>query len=196
MNDQTKKQTSTAMDTWNLPTEPVSLTPVGIVRSDIKAPALKADKDGLSREENSGKIEEDRRKVKEMISEIIIKPELADILDGIDAFSHILVLYWPHLVPPERRSLRKVHPMGRKEIPRQGIFATCSPARPNPILVTAVRLLERRNHILRVQGFEAVDGSPVLDIKPYNPGYYRIDQPTIPDWMSRVHRETEGEEAD
>jgi len=79
--------------------------------------------------------------------------------------------------------------MGRKDIPRQGVFATCSPARPNPVLVTAVRLLERRGNILRVQGLEAVDGSPIVDIKPYNPRYYRVESPAVPEWMSNLQGE-------
>ncbi len=162
----------------------IMLTPVGVVCSDIKTPGLKAEKDGLSRDKNSENACDRRPGVRDNISEIHINPELDGILDGIEGFSHILVLYWPHLVPQERRSLRKVHPMGRPDIPKQGIYATCSPARPNPILVTAVSLLERSGHILKVKGFEAVDGSPVLDIKPYNPGYYRIDAPRVPEWMA------------
>jgi tRNA-Thr(GGU) m(6)t(6)A37 methyltransferase TsaA len=120
---------------------------------------------------------------------VAINPKLSEILDGIEGFSHILVLYWPHLVPEKRRKLQKVHPMGRKDIPRQGIFATCSPARPNPVLVTAVRLLERNGNVLRVQGLEAVDGSPVVDIKPYNPRYYRVENPIVPEWMKKLQDE-------
>ena len=177
---------SSAPDGPVFPMDTVTLTPVGIVRSEIKTPGLKAGQDGLSREGTDENTGDSRPEVREMVSELLINPELEGILDGIEEFSHILVLYWPHLVPGERRSLRKVHPMGRKDIPKQGIFATCSPARPNPILVTAVRLLERQGHTLRVEGFEAVDGSPILDIKPYNPGYYRIDQPKTPEWMDRI----------
>lgn len=119
----------------------------------------------------------------------MVDERLSGILDGIEGFSHILVLYWPHLVAPNRRNLLKLHPMGRKDIPRQGVFATCSPARPNPVLVTAVRLLERNGNVLRVQGLEAVDGSPIVDIKPYNPRYYRVESPVVPEWMTKLQRE-------
>ena len=169
--------------------EPVTLTPVGIICSEIKEPMLRANEDGLSLEEHREKVETHRDRVNAMVSEIIIDPALSGILDGIEGFSHILVLYWPHLVPRERRNLQKVHPMGRKDIPKQGIFATCSPARPNPVLVTAVKLIERKKNILRVQGLEAVDGSPVLDIKPYNPGYYQVEDPILPDWMKKLLKE-------
>jgi tRNA (Thr-GGU) A37 N-methylase len=83
--------------------------------------------------------------------------------------------------------------MGLQEFPEQGVFATCSPARPNPVLVSAVKLVAREGLILRVQGFEAVDGSPVVDIKPYNPGYFRIESPIIPEWMRRIRAEAAGE---
>jgi tRNA-Thr(GGU) m(6)t(6)A37 methyltransferase TsaA len=103
----------------------------------------------------------------------------------------LLVLYWAHLVKPEARSLTRVHPMGRKDLPLVGVFSTCSPARPNPVLVIAVRLLERDGNILRVEGLDAVDGSPVLDIKPYLPSYYAITDVILSDWMNRILSEME-----
>ena len=139
--------------------EPFTLIPVGIVSSPVKKPVLRADEEGISQEEQDVDVTEHHRKRKTTISEIWINPELEGILDGIDGFSHIMVLYWPHLVDEERRKLLKVHPMGRKDIPRQGIYATCSPARPNPVLVTAVRLLERRDNMLRVQGSKLLRGA-------------------------------------
>lgn len=173
--------------------KPITLTPVGIVRSEIRKPMLRADEDGLSLEERNRKVTELRVKIKTLVSELIFAPQFVETLEGIEGFSHILVLYWPHLVPPDRRNLQKVHPMGRKDIAAQGIFATCSPARPNPVLVTAARLLERTGATLRVRGLEAVDGSPILDIKPYNPGYYRIDNPLLPEWMQRLHAELDSD---
>jgi tRNA-Thr(GGU) m(6)t(6)A37 methyltransferase TsaA len=110
-------------------------------------------------------------------------------LKGIEGFSHILVLYWPHLVPPERRKLEEVHPMGRKDMPLQGIFATCSPARPNPILVSAVELIERNRDSLTVKGLEAVDQSPVIDIKPYNVNYMKKENLRAPQWMQQLNAE-------
>lgn len=61
----------------------------------------------------------------------------------------------------------KIHPKGRKEIVKVGLFATRSPNRPNPIGVTVVKLLDRRGNILRVRGLDAINGTPILDIKPY-----------------------------
>lgn len=81
--------------------------------------------------------------------------------------------------------------MGLKEIPQKGIFATCGPARPNPVLMTAVKLLERNGNILKVQGLEAIDNTPVIDIKPYVQGYHRVEDPSRPEWMENIHKMVE-----
>jgi len=169
----------------------MNLHPVGVVRSPIKTPMLSADETDLTLEDRMENIKAYHRKVQETICELVIAPKWADLLDGIEGFSHVLVLYWPHLIDPDRRNLRKVHPMGRKDLPLQGIFATCSPARPNPVLVSAAPLLERDRNVLKVKGFEAVDGSPIIDIKPYSKSYLQVDGLTVPDWMAQIHRELE-----
>jgi len=79
--------------------------------------------------------------------------------------------------------------MGRKEFPLVGIFSTCSPARPNPVLTTVVRLCGRKGNTLTVTGLDAVDGSPVVDIKPYVKDFYPQDRVLIPEWMQRLQRE-------
>jgi len=79
--------------------------------------------------------------------------------------------------------------MGRKELPLVGIFATCSPARPNTICAIVVRLLEHKENVLKVEGLDALDGSPIVDIKPYIPSYYRADNIKMADWMLQIERE-------
>jgi len=170
---------------------PLQLTPVGEVHSPIKTPVLTADEADIEFKERLDKIREHHRLVKETVSELMIFDPWRELLDGIEDFSHILVLYWPHLVDPERRNLRKVHPMGRKDLPRQGIFATRSPARPNPVLVSTVPLLAREGNVLRVKGLEAVDGSPLIDIKPYVESYHGVENPRFPDWLLQIHRDLE-----
>lgn len=168
----------------------VTLTPVGIVVSEIKDVSLKAEKSGLKAGSGNGKERSEKNKRPEDLEcELHIAPRYSALLDGVEDFSHLLVLYWPHLIAPERRALQKVHPMGRSEIPKQGIFATCSPARPNPVLVTACKLIKRKENILIVQGLEAVDGSPILDIKIYNPRYYRPDNVHVAGWMREIFAE-------
>ena len=166
----------------------IVLNPVGIVRSEIKTPSLKAHSGDLNRE-----TDETPSQSSEVISEIEIDPQYKSLLDGVEDFSHLLVLYWAHLVKSEGRSLDKVHPMGRKDMPLTGIFATCSPARPNSVLVIAVKLLERNDTVLRVSGLDAVDGSPVIDIKPYLPHYYSVEDATLSPWMNQLIDEMEND---
>jgi tRNA-Thr(GGU) m(6)t(6)A37 methyltransferase TsaA len=158
------------------------LKPVGIVRNDIHEPSLVARSGDLNLD-NEDAVHAHRSGV---VSEIDIEPGYSGILDGIEDFSHLLVLYWASRVPSEGRLLTRVHPMGRKDMPLVGVFSTCSPARPNPILVSAVTLLARTGHTLRVEGLDAVDGSPVIDIKPYLPSYYSVRDVKLSDWMNRI----------
>ncbi|WP_373499791.1 tRNA (N6-threonylcarbamoyladenosine(37)-N6)-methyltransferase TrmO [Desulfococcus sp.] len=171
----------------------LQLTPVGVVRSPITTPMLTAGESGLTLNERMDRIKEYHRRVKETVCRLEIFPRWVELLDGIEGFSHILVLYWPHLIDPARRSLKKVHPMGRSDLPLQGIFATCSPARPNPVLVSAVPLVGRKGTLLEVGGLEAVDGSPIIDIKPYSKAYLQVENLRVPAWMAQLHRELEDE---
>ena len=139
----------------------INLKAIGIVRNEIKEPT-----------------HEDSRQI---LSEIIIDDGLAEALDDLGQFSHIIVLYWIH------RSRRpypvKVHPRGDPRRALMGVFATRSPSRPNPIGQATVELLERKANTLKVRGLDAIDGSPVLDIKPYIPGYDSVDAARAPSWM-------------
>jgi tRNA-Thr(GGU) m(6)t(6)A37 methyltransferase TsaA len=124
-------------------------------------------------------------------SEIEILEELSPALDGIEDFSHIIVLYWMHRLENVSGPL-KVHPAGLIDLPLVGLFATRSPRRPNPIGLTTVRLLSRHENRLRVAGLDALDGTPVIDIKPYFP-----NDPTnlrLPDWAQRWHTRRESGE--
>lgn len=163
----------------------MKLRPVGMVRSNLNEPSLVAESGDLEWRARVARARERQN----AISELVIDSDLAGILDGIEDFSHILVLYWAHRVSPEGQSLVKAHPMGRKDLPLVGIFATCSPARPNTICATVVRLLERKENVLKVEGLDAIDGSPIVDIKPYNPSYYAVGDAKIADWMEQIHRE-------
>jgi tRNA-Thr(GGU) m(6)t(6)A37 methyltransferase TsaA len=172
----------------------MTLQPIGIVRSTIKTPMLSAGESGLSLNARMEKIKTYHRQVEDCVCELVIDPQWAELLDGIEEFSHVLVLYWGHLIDPARRNLRKVHPMGRKDLPMQGIFATCSPARPNPVLVSAVPLVARTANVLSVKGLEAVDGSPIIDVKPYSKSYLTVEKLKMPAWMEQIHRELETDE--
>ncbi len=166
--------------------------PVGTVSSPIQNPSLKAGESDIEQRNKRAALKK-YQQVKETICDLVISEEWQELLDGLEEFSHALVLYWPHLIDQEKRKLRKVHPMGRKDLPLTGIFATRSPARPNPILVSVVTIIERKANILKVKGLEAVDGSPILDIKPHIKSYDTLEHPEVAPWMKQIQKELEDE---
>jgi tRNA-Thr(GGU) m(6)t(6)A37 methyltransferase TsaA len=88
---------------------------------------------------------------------------VAQGLVGITAGDELIVLTWLHRA---RRDVLQVHPRGKLGAPLMGVFATRSPDRPNPIGLHPVSVLEVAGHKLRVTPMEAIDGTPVIDIKP------------------------------
>ncbi|MCU0915940.1 MAG: tRNA (N6-threonylcarbamoyladenosine(37)-N6)-methyltransferase TrmO [Planctomycetes bacterium] len=95
-----------------------------------------------------------------------ILPEHTDGLQDLAGFERIWLLYWFDRAPPARL---RVIPF-RDEVPR-GLFATRMPCRPNPAGISCVRLLGIRDRTLRIGDVDILDGTPVLDIKPYVPEY-------------------------
>jgi tRNA-Thr(GGU) m(6)t(6)A37 methyltransferase TsaA len=170
----------------NTDTSQITLRPVGRVRNKVQTPFLKSEHDGIIMSGDLDTVREHIRETQQELSEIIIDENLMDTLEDIETYSHITILYWADQVPEQCRSLTKVHPMGRKENPLVGIFSTYSPARPNPVLMTVVRLYKRKHNVLYVTGLDAVNGSPVIDIKPFVREFYPQDNVKTPDWMQRI----------
>ncbi len=96
---------------------------------------------------------------------IAVEPRFAEGLEGIEAHRHLWVLYWMHELPAEERRRLRAHPQGDRSRAKRGVFALHSPFRPNPIGLTRVKLVKREGRRLIVEGLDAHDGSPVLDIK-------------------------------
>ncbi len=119
----------------------------------------------------------------EIESTITVDEEWRDALDGLEGFTHIWVLFFFDRMPAI--DSQRGHPMARDDMPIVGRFATRSPMRPNPIGMTAVRLLERRGTTLRVRGLDAIEGTPVLDIKPYLPRRDAIVSSDVPEWARK-----------
>lgn len=92
-----------------------------------------------------------------------LSPQVAEGLLGIEPGDHLVVLTWLHLA---QRDTLQVHPRGRQEAPLRGVFATRSQDRPNPIGLHQVRVLEVSEHKIKVAPMEAIDGTPIVDIKP------------------------------
>lgn len=88
-------------------------------------------------------------------------------MKGLDAFSHIEVVFYMDRVPVENIHTGSRHPRNRKDWPSVGVFAQRVKSRPNLLAVSRCRLIKVEGVILTVEGLDAIDGTPVLDIKPY-----------------------------
>jgi len=109
-----------------------------------------------------------------------IFPEFADGLRDLEGFSHIYVIYHLHQAGPARLVVKPF----LQDIER-GVFATRSPVRPNPIGLSIVELIRREGNILYLKGVDMLDGTPILDIKPYIAKFDRIET-TRNGWQDEV----------
>lgn len=146
-------------DDWERPAPPerITLEAIGYVRNGVKRPRPR----GWERAESA----------------IEMLPEHEPRLRGIERYSHILVVFYLDIAEgapekPEQLTLESGN--------TYGIFATRSQLRPNHLGVSAVALLSRDGATLRVRGLDAIDGTPVLDIKPYLPAYDAIGDARVP----------------
>jgi len=133
--------------------EKLNISPVGYVRSDV------IDRVRAPRQGRDASVD----------ARIEILPHYKDAMDGIGQWSQLLVICWLHLA---NRDTLTVHPRRDANAPMTGVFGTRSPARPNPVAVYTVDLISVEENVLNVKGIDAVDGTPVLDIKPH---IHRLD---------------------
>lgn len=155
----------------------ISLTPIGVVRTDTT-------------------VNEVRSEEREIEGELELFDEFAPALEGIDGYSHLFVISYfdqlrddqigPLQVRP-RRLIRKG--LSLEDLPLLGVFALDSPTRPNPIGLTLVRLLGRAGTRLSVKGLDCFDGTPILDVKGYQPDY-RAEEFSTPGWYERLMDES------
>jgi tRNA-Thr(GGU) m(6)t(6)A37 methyltransferase TsaA len=124
----------------------IVLRPIGIIRSPISRPG-NGPRQG-SESEVGGKL--------------IVDEQYRDALLGMERGTKIVILYWMHLA---ERDILQVHPRGDRSRPLRGVFATRSPQRPNPISVDTVEVTGVQGAVIDVIGLDAVDGTPLLDIK-------------------------------
>ncbi len=124
-------------------------------------------------------------------SEIVLDTGFTEAVHRIEKNSHIVVLFWLDRVEEEKRKILKVHPKGKKDLPLLGVLATRSPNRPNPIGMRAVKLLSREKNILKVVGLDALNGSPVLDVKPYSLHHDFIEGAKGPPWAKHLFNKKE-----
>lgn len=141
---------------------PISVTPIGHVASDEHDPA--------------------RLDWTRVRSEVRLDPGLGEALLGLEDYSHVIVVGWLDRIPAELRDRRRAYPAGDDRLPLQGALALRGGARPNPVSVTVCRLRGIEGDTLRLEGLDLVDGTPVLDVKPYIAHYDAEPKATLPKW--------------
>lgn len=125
-----------------------------------------------------------------LVSEIRLDPALPEeSLDGLDSFSHAEIFFQFHLVGEEQIVLGARHPRENPHWPKVGIFAQRARLRPNRIGLTVVRVLRREGRSLFVEGLDAVDGTPVLDIKPVMQEFLPRGPFHQPDWSHELMKD-------
>jgi tRNA (adenine37-N6)-methyltransferase len=140
--------------------------PIGFVKSPVTDPV----------DENWGNV----------VSRIHLAEPWGRGLRGLEEFSHLVIVFHMHQAAHDPKTDLLRRPRGRADMPEVGIFAQRAKHRPNPVGITAVRLLEIQDSTLIVQGLDAIDGSPVIDIKPYVPEFDRVSRPRGPKWMKEL----------
>jgi tRNA-Thr(GGU) m(6)t(6)A37 methyltransferase TsaA len=122
---------------------PITFNPIGYVENDFTAPATP-------------------ETIAAAESRVVVAPEFVEGLTGLKAGQRVMVVFHFHLV--QSYALLQ-HPRGDRSRPRRGVFALHTPYRPNPIGVTVVDLLSVEGNVLRVRGLDALNSTPILDIK-------------------------------
>lgn len=139
-----------------------------------------------------GKVLSDRNQMSEgrwadVVSRIELDPQYAKGLAGLAEFSHVVVIFHLDRIPPfdPAKQIAR-NPRGMEALAPVGVFAQRTKFRPNPIGVTAVELVSVDDRGISVRGLDALDGTPVLDIKPYIPGFERKDNVRLPAWVDKM----------
>ncbi len=115
-------------------------------------------------------------------------PQFCSGLKRIEAFSHIIVLYWAHLRDDQKeRNTLLVFPKRHAIKTETGVFACRSPSRPNPVGFCVVELVKVEDCVLKVKGIDAYEGTPIIDIKPYIPRADSIHDAKVPKWTAHGH---------
>ena len=141
----------------------INLKPIGIVKNNVKEPRF-------------GNFADE-------VSEIIIDKKFTGALKGTEDYSHVIIVYWMDRI---KNHVIKHQPQGNPNVPIVGIFACRCPARPNPIAITTVKLLEHNGNKIKVKGLDVIDGTPVIDIKPYWPQYDKVENGKVPSWVNKL----------
>ena len=112
--------------------------------------------------------------------------ELAAMIAGLESFSHLTVIFYFHAADPAKIELSARHPRNNPAWPKAGIFAQRGKNRPNHLGVSACRILKVDSTCIHVQGLDAIDGTPVLDLKPYMRAFEARGEIKEPAWAGEL----------
>jgi tRNA-Thr(GGU) m(6)t(6)A37 methyltransferase TsaA len=116
---------------------------------------------------------------------IVVDEKYEAGLLGLDGFSHVYVFWWfDRRDTPEERAILQVHPRRDPENPLTGVFATRAPVRPNLIALTLCKIVSVKGNVVGIEGIDAFADTPVLDMKPYIPGYDTAPSAKLPNWLT------------
>ncbi len=125
-----------------------------------------------------------------VMSTITLLPDIPeDSLDGIETFSHLEIVFHMNQIKAEEVIWGARHPRNNPAWPKVGIFAHRARLRPNQIGLSIARLVKREGRVLTVQGLDALDGTPVLDIKPVFREFLPREEIRQPGWVSELAKE-------
>lgn len=135
-----------------------------------------------------------RIEVEEGNFQLVLSSKYKDSLKGLEGFSHIQGIWWFDGCDNEIDNNQLITQKPYTEGPeRLGTFATRSPARPNPIAITTweIASIDYAKGIVKVYYIDALNGTPLLDIKPYTPSLDKVGNPTVPDWCKHWPKDLE-----
>jgi tRNA-Thr(GGU) m(6)t(6)A37 methyltransferase TsaA len=130
---------------------------------------------------------------KDVYATIEFKPEYKDGLKDLDGFSHVYLIYYFHKV--SKPKLRVV-PFNDKTYTKRGVFATRTPMHPNQIGLSVVELVGVEDNIVTIKGIDILDGTPLLDIKPYIENFDKVEGEVKSGWMKASLKEVEKKRSD
>ena len=146
--------------------EKIILTPIGMVKNSV-----------ANRKDTSWGDD---------VSLIILDEQYAGGLKGLEDFSHAVILFHLDQAKYDREKHLQRRPQNRDDMPLVGIFSQRGKDRPNRIGMTSVEIVSVEEGTLVVKGLDAIDGTPVLDIKPYYPVYDDKKDASVPEWVDRL----------
>lgn len=120
---------------------------------------------------------------------IVLDKKYEPGLLGLDGYSHVYIFWWfDRNDTPEKRAVLQVHPMGNRDNPLTGVFATRSPVRPNLVALTLCKIVSVKENVVELEKIDAFDGTAVIDLKPFIPGYDTADDAKMPEWLERARK--------